>query len=190
MDLDSLWIQQTPQTQSRGGNRAECYLTNETEWQSLPSSWYCTGQTSVLYHWQHWFSEGTHDGRKTFHGAGMAIYQIWWHQNGSQVHIKQYSICMGKTILLRVHYSYLWFFMRQHSFCFLFSSMFRFENTGNEMQTVKDLPETVTATLNYPKPPSKPERPAYPTCDLFLPARRFCMVAWTYFDENCHRGEC
>ena len=45
--------------------------------------------------------------------------------------------------------------------------MFRFENTGNEMQTVKDLPEMVTATLNCPKPPSKPERPAYPTCGLF-----------------------
>ena len=75
--------------------------------------------------------------------------------------------------------------------------MFRFENTGNEMQTVKDLPQTVTATLNCPKPPSKPERPAYPTCGLFAekhtnsgPAWRFCMVAWMYFDENCQGREC
>ena len=35
------------------------------------------------------------------------------------------------------------------------------------MRTTKDLPETVTKIFDCPKPPSKPERPAYPTCGLF-----------------------
>ena len=45
--------------------------------------------------------------------------------------------------------------------------MFRFENTENQVRTIKDLPETVTAILDCPKPPCKPESPACPTCGLF-----------------------
>ena len=34
------------------------------------------------------------------------------------------------------------------------------------MGTIKDLPETLTAILDCPKPPLKPESPVYPTCGL------------------------
>jgi len=35
------------------------------------------------------------------------------------------------------------------------------------MRTIKNLPETVMAILDCPKPPHKPESPAYPACGLF-----------------------
>ena len=77
--------------------------------------------------------------------------------------------------------------------------MLRFENTGNQMRNIKDLPETVTAILDCPKPPSKPESPAYPTCGLFaekdiprvVQLKDFsCLLGRTLTPGNCHRGEC